>query len=207
MPRSQCIGKFVCGLALLAALGVVGCAAPGKPDEQAGVPAAAQARYDDALRALEREQFDAARRTFLTLTRDYPQYSGPYRQLALMASRAGDRDAALGYLEAAGKVCLACAPVLGEIGVLRREGGDFDGAEQAYRAALEADPDYAAAHFNLAVLNELYRQRPRAAVTHYERYLALNPDAPDARRIRAWVADLERRSQAATETAQRSTSP
>ena len=210
MPRSHCIGRLFGGAALACALLASGCAAPGMPrgaNEESVAPAAVQARYDDAQRALEREQFDAARSAFLALSREHPEYPGSFRQLALIAWKAGEHEAALGYLVAASDVCADCAPVLAEIGVLRRESGDFDGAEQAYFAALEADPGYADAHFNLAVLNDLYRQRPRLAVAHYEHYLALRPDEPDAPQIRAWVADLERRSQAAAETAQRSAHP
>jgi tetratricopeptide (TPR) repeat protein len=44
---------------------------------------------------------------------------------------------------------------LSNLGASRQDGGDLAGAEEAYRAAIEADPNYAAAHYNLNVVLRL----------------------------------------------------
>lgn len=214
--RSSSINRAVHGLAsgswpwrsVLAACCVtwlIGCASSPTEtvsDPLAGVPPAALARYADGLAALESGHVVRATATFEGLARDYPRSTGPLRQLAWLAADAGDAAAGFDYLVRALEICEACAPVLTDLGVMHRQRGEFDAAEQAYRDALAADRDYAAAHFNLAVLYELYRMQPRVAIEHYERFLALEEDAPDARQIRAWVAELERQAQNVSSTAQ-----
>ncbi|MCC5886292.1 MAG: tetratricopeptide repeat protein [Gammaproteobacteria bacterium] len=200
------------GAACLCAASLIGCATSGDRPERAAsapeqAPASALARYAEGLAALEAGHVARATATFETLTREYPQYSGPLRQLAWLAVDAGADAQAFDYLLRALKVCEACASVLTDLGVLHRQRGEFDAAEQAYRDALAADRDYAPAHFNIAVLFELYRMRPRPAIDHYERYLALEEDDPDAGLIRAWVADLERQAAGLTSTAQIETRP
>ncbi len=205
----QAIGAGTCAwrtaLAACCIAWLIGCAASPVEtvsDPLAGVPAAALSRYADGVAALEAGHVARATSTFEGLARDYPESTGPLRQLAWLAVNDGDAATGFEYLVRALEVCVACAPVLTDLGVLHRQRGEFDAAEQAYRDALAADADYAAAHFNLAVLYELYRMRPRVAIEHYERFLALEEDAPDAGQIRAWVAELERQAQSVSNTAQ-----
>ena len=61
-------------------------------------------------------------------------------------------------------MCTSCAPVWNGLGVLHRQQGQFSEAEQAYLQAIELDPGYALAYYNLAVLYDLYMQRPELAL-------------------------------------------
>jgi lipoprotein NlpI len=78
-----------------------------------------------------------------------------------------------------------------QLGMLLRQRGRFADAEQAYAAALRADPRYALAHHNLAILLDLYLHRPGEALSHYQAYqdLQTEPDTTVAR----WIIDLQRR--------------
>jgi len=63
-------------------------------------------------------------------------------------------------------------------------------AAQAFRKSVEIDPSYAPAHKELArVLTKL--QDFQGAVQHYQEYLKLNPQAPDAKEIRDTIALLK----------------
>lgn len=63
-------------------------------------------------------------------------------------------------------------------------------AAQAFRKAIEIDPKYAPAHKELArTLTKL--QDFQGAVQHYQEYLKLNPQAPDAKEIRDTIALLK----------------
>jgi tetratricopeptide (TPR) repeat protein len=63
-------------------------------------------------------------------------------------------------------------------------------AAQAFRKSVEIDPSYAPAHRELArVLTRL--QDFHGAVQHYQEYLKLNPQAPDAKEIRDTIALLK----------------
>jgi tetratricopeptide (TPR) repeat protein len=56
----------------------------------------------------------------------------------------------------------------------------MDAALAAYRAALDVSPDWAAGHYNAAlVAGQL--ERYGLAITEMRRYLYLEPNAPDAR--------------------------
>ena len=64
--------------------------------------------------------------------------------------------------------------------------------------AVTASPNYALAHYNLGVLNELYLQRLDAALQHFERYQEL---AGGDKQVEKWIADLKRRVAANQRTA------
>jgi len=184
-------------LPLLAGCGVVGGGAqPGPVMDQplANVPAEALGRWQRATAQRADGQTDAARAGFEALTRDYPQYAGPWLNLAIIHQDAGDPEQARQLLGIAAERCVDCAPVFNELGVLERQQGNFAAAEAAYLRAIAANADYALPWFNLGVLYELYRQQPAKAANHYERYLELAVDLDGEQEIRAWVADLRRRA-------------
>jgi tetratricopeptide (TPR) repeat protein len=59
---------------------------------------------------------------------------------------------------------------------------DYEGAVDAYEKAVEANPQSAAAHWELACLYEskLNTNDPAAAIYHYQRFLKLRPDSGKA---------------------------
>ena len=61
---------------------------------------------------------------------------------------------------------------------------DFDGAEAAYRRAIEIDPNYADAHWNLSLLLEKQRGDLRGAIEATRGYIAAgNPDNDGEQRV------------------------
>lgn len=64
---------------------------------------------------------------------------------------------------------------------------DYPGAIEAFEASLEANPQSAAAHFELGWLYEEKASDPAAAIYHYERYLKLNPNAGNAALIKQHI--------------------
>lgn len=76
-------------------------------------------------------------------------------------------------------------------GLRRLDGGESAEAEAAFSAALRIRPDWPEAHFNRALTFLARGDRARTA-QDLERYLALNPAAPDAGRVRTAVAALRR---------------
>lgn len=66
--------------------------------------------------------------------------------------------------------------------------GHVDAAAAAYRTALARDPDFADAHFNLALLWEKHGQRGRAE-PHWARVVDLEPDGEAATLARRFLAD------------------
>lgn len=78
------------------------------------------------------------------------------------------------------------------LGIALREQGKFANARAAYESALGLDPNYAKAHFNLGVLADLYEQDLPRALTHYERYQALQSKPDPA--VANWIIDLQKRT-------------
>ena len=73
------------------------------------------------------------------------------------------------------------------LGILARQQGNFRQAERHFQRALQAQPDYAIAHKNLAFLYELYLGEPLAAHYHYQQYYAMTQDE----QAKVWLALLE----------------
>ena len=64
--------------------------------------------------------------------------------------------------------------LLSLLGILRDDAGDFSGAEQAYRQAIERSPKLAYLHNNLGY-NLLLQAKSKAAVYEFEQALAIEP--------------------------------
>jgi len=84
----------------------------------------------------------------------------------------------------------ANAAAWSDLGVSWRMRGQFKEAREAYRRAIEADPTYAFAHRNLAVLLDLYVSDTEGALAELERYKELSgEDKP----VSGWIAELKQR--------------
>lgn len=192
--RPRLPGSGLLSLAFLLA----GCAgSPARPPAETAeeavqvFPAAAEERFGRALGFMEAGDDEQAAAVLRDLAADYPDYAGPLVNLAIIESRDGDDASGIALLENAVVICSQCAPAWNQLGILLRRQGRFEEAESAYRQALQFDPDYALAHYNLGVLYDLYQQQHELAVEHYERYVALAA-GPDAS-VDKWITDLRRR--------------
>lgn len=63
-------------------------------------------------------------------------------------------------------------------------------AMREFRRALEENPLDADSHYNLAVIYDVVKKDRLKAIEHYKRYLELNPKAPDAAKVKNYIADL-----------------
>jgi len=168
-------------------------AAPASPEIEARYAALLlRLRAGDAAAIADLESFSM----------EYPGFAGPLLNLGLIRARSGDEAGARTLFERAALVCSHCGSVWNELGVLHGRHGRFAEAEEAYQRAIEVEPGFAAAYYNLGIIYELYIQRPELALRNYEQYLQLGGAADDGGDVQKWVADLRRRV-AATPTAAR----
>lgn len=161
--------------------------------------------FNDALDALRAGDEARAAEMLRDLTIRFPAFAGPWTNLALVRMRHDELEPARELLQHAVAVCTRCAAVQNLIGVIARRQGNFVAAEQSYQLAIAADDGYAAAHFNLAILYELYLRRQDKAAGEYARYVELAADPLDTGEVNKWIADLKRRGDSAaakTEVAQ-----
>ena len=80
---------------------------------------------------------------------------------------------------------------LNQLGLLAREQGKFEQAEQYYRQALAIQPDQPQVLRNLAILLDLYRGKLAEALSLYQRYQGLLEEE-DAQ-VKDWIFDLKNR--------------
>src|SRR5262249_31798812 len=78
-----------------------------------------------------------------------------------------------------------------ELGVTLRMKGDFNGAVDAYDHALAADPNFAPAHRNLAIVLDLYLGDAERALTELERY---KEPTGEEKPVNGWIAELRQRT-------------
>jgi tetratricopeptide (TPR) repeat protein len=64
---------------------------------------------------------------------------------------------------------------------------DYQGAIESFEKALDANPNSAAAHFELACLSEQNQADPAEAIYHYDHFLKLRPNAANAEIVRAHI--------------------
>jgi len=166
---------------------------PAAPGAAAAAPAidyaAADQRFQDALKLLKDHKIPQARDAFTALAKDYPTLSGPLTDLAILQAQGKQRDQAIVSFNQAIAANPSNATANNWLGALYREGGDYARAEAAYRRALAINPDYASAHLNLAVLYDVWLNRPQDALSQYQAYLK-SSGKPDLK-VQAWIGALQ----------------
>ncbi len=160
-----------------------------------------EARYDALLDRL-RAGDAMATADLQSFSAENPGFAGPLLNLGLIRARSGDEAGARALFEQAATVCSRCGPVWNELGVLHSQQGRFAEAEAAYQRAIEVEPGFAAAYYNLGIVYELYIPRPELALQNYEQYLQLGGADGDGQDVQKWAAEL-RRQVGATPTAAR----
>ena len=162
------------------------------------VPAEAQTLFEQAVAVMASGDFVEAELRLKEFLLQYPAYPGAHVNLAIIHGQNGNEKAAQASVDAA----LALDPnhpaALNQQGMLLRRNGKFIEAEAAYMKAVTASPDYALAHYNLGVLNELYLQRLDVALQHFEIYQQL---VGGDKQVEKWISDLTRRVAASQRTA------
>lgn len=148
-------------------------------------------RHTEALALLEAEDYAAAEPMLEDIVAAAPALVAPRVNLALLYVRTDRLGEAQAALEAVLKQHPDSVAARTQLGVVLRMRGEFAASEAAYLAALATDDTYANAHYNLGVLYDLYLQRPRDALAHYERYQALA--GGEDTQVAKWIVDLGRR--------------
>jgi tetratricopeptide (TPR) repeat protein len=162
------------------------------------VPPLALTMFEQATAVMASGDFLDAELRFKEFLLRYPDYPGAYVNLAIIHINNDNDAAAQAAIDAALALNPAHPAALNQQGMLFRKNGKFIEAEAAYLKAVTASPDYALAHYNLGVLNELYLQRLDTALQHFEQYQSL---VGEDKQVEKWIADLRRRVTATQSTA------
>ncbi len=154
------------------------------------VPVALQSQFDQAMLAAQGQRWELALAGMRSVWEQQPELSGAALNAAVLHLKMEQPQQARQWFERAVQANPDNARAHNEFAAYLRQEGEFEQALTHYKAALAAAPDYPEAHYNLAILYDLYLGNKSAAIEHFQRYQSLQ-EAPD-RRVTAWIADLQR---------------
>lgn len=173
------------------------CQTSEKPAKQASrsvnveLSTAEQKNYQDALDAIKTGRADSAISTLTKITNNHPDHIGAWVNLAnsyLIAKKIPEAENALAHTQTANP---AIAEALNLQGLIEVEKGEYNKAEKSYLGAIKLKENYAFAHYNLALLYDVFYQTPEQAIPHYERYLALSGE--NDKNTKNWIAELKQK--------------
>lgn len=162
------------------------------------IPPAALTLFEQATASMASGDYLDAELRFKEFLLQYPAYPGAHVNLAIIHANNANDAAARASIDAALGLDPNNAAALNQLGMLLRRNGKFLEAEAAYLKAVTVSPEYALAHYNLGVLNELYLQRLDQALHHFEAYQAI---VGEDKQVAKWITDLTRRVAANQRTA------
>jgi len=154
------------------------------------VTPAARADFDRAVQYMRAGNAVEAELGFKQVALQYPQYSAPLVNLAILQRKGGNLDQAEATLKSAVERESGNAIAWTELGATQRMRGEFRDAASSYEQAIAADPRYAPAWRNLGVVSDLYLGDPNRALKAFEQYKELTgEDKP----VTGWIAELRQR--------------
>lgn len=150
-----------------------------------------EVNFHDAVASMQQKNWDHAETVLKQLAEKNPKLSGVYLNLGIVYRNKGDTEKAAAEFNHAISANMKNVEAYNQLAVLKREAGDFNGAETLYQKALSFWPFYPEGHKNIAILYDLYLGKPEQALPHYQAYQQLL-SSPD-KQVDSWVADLQRR--------------
>ena len=130
-------------------------------------------KFRDAITALNNGDDSNSLRLFNELIRNNPNLAGPYTNLALMHYNKQEYEKSLKLTEKALKLNPDQAQAYNLRGQLNITAGKVHEAKADYLSAVKLKPNYTNAHYNLALLYDIYLQEIELAIKHYQIYTSL----------------------------------
>jgi tetratricopeptide (TPR) repeat protein len=184
-------------LAVIVILGVSACTStpktetqkPGETSEASALTEAEEKSYQQALVNIKGGDLDKAETSLRKLASEHSNHIGFWINLANVYYKKENMDRASDAITNAHRINSKNPEVYNLIGLIAAGKGEYKKAEKSYLDALSLNDNLATAHYNLALLYDIYYQDIGKAVTHYERYMSLIPD--EDKDTSKWVEELK----------------
>ena len=131
------------------------------------------AEYKTAITHLNNDELDKAYPLLKQFTENRPELAGPWANLGLLLAKQNKLDEAAAMLTKAIERNPGLAQALNIMGYVENLRGNYLQAETYYIKAITVKPEYSNAHYNLALLYDIYYQDVNKAIPYYEKYLKL----------------------------------
>ncbi|EIT70021.1 MULTISPECIES: tetratricopeptide repeat protein [Hydrocarboniphaga] len=151
----------------------------------------ADRRFKQALQLMREHKQTEAQAALVSLSKDFPAFSGPLTALGILYAQGKQRSQALDSFAKASTANPDNAVALNWLGSLYRENGDFKRAEEAYQKAIKAKPDYAPAQLNLGILYDVSLRQPQNALAAYREYQRIAGPKNQNLMVSVWIKELE----------------
>ena len=161
-------------------------------ETEAAIDPELQSMFVDAMALLRDGEFEQAEQALLVITQKYPNFAGPWSNLAIAQLSLKKYEDGLTSINASLKVDEKFCASLSLKGVILRELGKFEDAKVSYLQAIECEPKDNLSIYNLGVLADLYMHDEISALFYYQTYLAASGEEKD-KVVESWVVDLKRR--------------
>ena len=129
--------------------------------------------YQAGIDALNIKDYSAAKDLFSRFATKNPGLSGAYLNLAIIAYRQQAYDEADRLIVHVLEINPRHPRAYHLRALLHQHDGEIRLAEKAYRKAIALNPRYTIAHYNLALLYDIFLQELKPAIEHYSIYLEL----------------------------------
>ena len=129
------------------------------------------ALYQKAVLTINDKKLDEAEKLFMEMSELQPDMAGSWANLAIIKMKQGDLKASQAMVDMALDKNPSMPQALNLAGDLALKAGKLSDAKNYFVQALQQKPDYAIAHYNLALLYDIYFQDLPQAITHYQLYL------------------------------------
>lgn len=147
--------------------------------------------YKKALKLLNSDKLDSSKEIFQQINSDRPELAGPYANLAIIALKNNNPGKALKLVEVALNKNPNLAQALNLLAYLEQISGNIQQAKEHYKEAIQNKNDYAIAHYNIALLYDVYLQDIESAIPHYEKYMKLINNAD--KNTADWLEQIKRK--------------
>ena len=144
--------------------------------------------YRQAITALNDNRLDDAKDLLNRFQQEKPGLAGSYANLGLIYYKQEKLDASEQQLKKALELNPQQAQALNLMGQIEFSRGRAAESEGFYKRALEVDQDYAIAHYNIALLYDIFFQDIPRAIEHYRKYLDLTGNQDEI--TRNWLEQL-----------------
>ncbi len=149
-------------------------------------------KYKTALYAMRDNNMQTAKELLTEIVSEYPNLSGPKANLGLVYFKEKNSKKAQELLTEAIRLNNRNAYAHNTLASIQLQQGDFINAEKHFLLALKFKPDYAKAHFNIALLYDVFFHKISESISHYKSYLSLisKKGMTDQKTV-DWVKHLE----------------